>query len=144
FNMSEFELGKLQVPYFSFEREKKTWFGLSRKTVSDLLILPNEGFFYPYTYGHYFYLYTKQKIEKAAFENWIHSTFPNKYADFDYTYAGLNKGEIELMHKDDYLIITNHDFQDGFGVIGGSQILNTLIERLRRMELKAFDEEIEE
>ena len=141
YNMEESELQKKGIKFESFKREKKTWFGLSKKIVSDLLIFPQKDFFYPYQYGHYFYLFTKSEVNRNEFEGWMNSKFPEKFADFDETYAGLNKAEIKLLNENDYLIITNHDYQSEFGVIGNSQIIAKLIERLKKLNLNSFEEE---
>lgn len=140
YNMEESELTENEIEFEVLKREKKTWFGLSKEIVTDLLIYPNEEFFYPYQYGHYFYLYTKKKVNISKFEKWMHSNFPYKFGDFDDTYAGLKKEEIELMNEGDYLLITNHDYQKEFGLIGNDYVIEALIERFRRLNLKSFEE----
>ena len=141
YNMEESELEKHQIKFESLEREKKTWFGFSSKIVSDLLIHPQKGFFYPYQYGHYFYLYSKRKINILEFEAWLNSKFPYRFGDFDETHAGINKNEIELINEDDYLIITNHDYQEEFGLVGNYKIIEVLIKQLKGLNLQSFKEE---
>lgn len=140
YNMEESELEEEKIEFLSLKREKKTWFGFSKKVVSDLLILPKKEFYYPYQYGHYFYLFTKRKINKNNFENWLNLYFPERFSDFDETYAGLNKDQLELMDEDDYLVITNYDYQKEFGLIGNSKIIENLTEKLRKLNLKSFEE----
>lgn len=141
YNMEELELEEKKIEFGKLKREKKTWFGLSKEMVSDLLIYPKKDFFYPYQYGHYFYLYTKRKIEILEFETWLNSTFPYRFDDFDETHAGKNKSEIELMNNDDYLLVTNYDYQKEFGLVGNYRIIKELIEKLRMLKLKSFEEE---
>lgn len=140
YNMKESELEEKEIEYLPLEREKKVWFGFSKKMVSDLFISPKKGFFYPYQFGHYFYLFTKKKINKNDFENWLNLYFPKRFADFDKTYAGLKKEQLELMNEDDYFIITSHDSQKEFGLIGKNGLIEKLIEKLRHLNLKSFEE----
>jgi hypothetical protein len=140
YNMNESELNEKDIDFVSLEREKKIWFGLYRKKVADLLILPNDGFFYPYQFGHYLYLFTQRAVEKAEFEDWINSEFLNRFVDFDDTYAGLNKQDIQLMNENDYLIITNYDYQKEFGVIANNKVIEQLISKLKSSDINLSDD----
>lgn len=131
--MSEEELKSSGVAFFELEREKNKWLGLTKRNVSDLLIHTKNEFFYPYLYGHYLYLFTKNEISGKEFENWLDGCFPQRFADFDKTYSlGLNH-DVQLMHKDDFLLITNHDSQREFALIGNHHTVLKLIERIQRM-----------
>lgn len=138
--MEENELAESGIEFHSLEREKKTWFGLSKNKVSDLLIFPKNGFFYPYQYGHYFYVFTKHKLEGKEFEKWLNDKFPKRFSDFDETYAGFNKDQVELMNRDDFLLITNHDYQKEFGLIGESEVIEKLLMKFRQMNLESYEE----
>lgn len=139
YNMEEYELVDKEIQFFSLKREKITWFGFSRKMMTDLLIPPQKTFFYPYQYGHYFYLFTKNNIEKNDFENWLDLHFPDRFLDFDDAYAGLRKDQIELINEDDYLLITNHSYQKEFGLIGNDRILEKLTEKLLELNIESFE-----
>ncbi|EPR70426.1 hypothetical protein ADIWIN_3782 [Winogradskyella psychrotolerans RS-3] len=112
--MTEERLEKENIHFEKLKREKKTWFGFYKKTVTDLLIMPNQEFYYPYESGSYLYLFTKQKITKAEIENWLNREFPSRFGHIDERFEGFEN----LLNEEDYLIATNHDLQRQFGVIG--------------------------
>lgn len=127
YNMEPPELDAKNIKYYKLYREKKSWFGLSKKNVIDLLIKPENGFYYPYQYGNYFYLFTKHKVSPSEFEKWINDLFPNKFADFDETFStGFKKG-FKLLNIDDYILITNHDYQRDFGILANEFIIDKLL-----------------
>jgi len=134
YNMEQPELDAENIEYYKLKREKKTWFGLSKKLVTDLLIKPKNGFYYPYEYGHYFYLFTKHKINPTEFEKWINNAFPNRFADFDETYAIGFDNNFELLNADDYILITNHDYQRDFGISANEVISNKLLKILKEVD----------
>ena len=131
YNMKQSELDAENIEYYEFKREKKSWFGISKKTISDILIKPKSGFYYPYQYGNYFYLFTKHKINPTEFEKWICNSFPNRFADFDETFAFGFNNSFELLNKDDYILITNHDYQRDFGITANEQIIDKIFEILK-------------
>ena len=136
YNMEQSELDAEQIKYYELKREKKTWFGLSKKTVTDLLIQTKNKFYYPYQYGHYFYLFTKHKVNPAEFQEWINIMFPSKFADFDDTlFMGTNEN-FEFLNKDDYFLITHHDYQRDFGISANEIITNELLKILRKEEVQ--------
>lgn len=136
YNMEQSELDAEQIKYYELKREKKTWFGLSKKTVTDLLIQPKNKFYYPYQYGHYFYLFTKHKVNPTEFQEWINIMFPSKFADFDDTlFMGTNEN-FEFLNKDDYFLITHHDYQRDFGISANEIITNELLKILRKEEVQ--------
>lgn len=51
--MESSELENNQVKFKLLQGEKRTWLGLSKRTVSDLFIYPKNGFYYPYRYSPY-------------------------------------------------------------------------------------------
>ena len=136
--MEPSELEENDVKFKFLKREKKTWFGLSKKMVSDLLIYPKNGFYYPYQYGHYFYLYTKHDVKDLEFENWLNAQFPDRYGDFDETHAGINTKYVQLLNADDYLIVTNHDFQEEFGITGSININQQILKKLKDLNLSEY------
>jgi hypothetical protein len=140
YNMEPSELESNRVKFKLLQREKKIWFGLSKKMVSDLLIYPKNGFYYPYQYGHYFYLYSKHAVNELEFENWLNTQFPNRFVDFDVTHAGLNTKSIQLLNDNDYLIVTNHDCQEEFGITGSTNINQQILKKLKNLNLKDYDE----
>ena len=136
YNMEQSELDAEQIKYYELKREKKTWFGLSKKTITDLLIQPKNKFYYPYQYGHYFYLFTKHKVNPTEFQEWINIMFPCKFADFDDTlFMGTNEN-FEFLNKDDYFLITHHDYQRDFGISANEIITNELLKILRKEEVQ--------
>ena len=61
-------ISKLKENRINFEqlyRIEKTWFGFATRTVRDLLIMPNQNFYYPHKFGSYLYIFTKQLRSKA-------------------------------------------------------------------------------
>lgn len=133
--MTEEKLEYENIQFEKLYREKKTWFGLSKKTVTDLLILPNQEFYYPYEFGSYLYLFTKQKSTKIEIENWLNKEFPKRFGHIDETFSGFKN----LMNEDDYLIATNHDLQNQFGVIGNKNIVDQIITKFKNAELNEFE-----
>jgi hypothetical protein len=129
YNMGLDELDLEGIKYDKLFRTKKGWFGLTQKTVSDILIHPNKKFLYPYQYGNYFYYFTKRKIEAKQFEHWINVNFPNRFGDFD-ELLGYGYNDISLLNPEDYLVITNHDYQQEIGVSALPKITDKLIEQL--------------
>ena len=139
--MTEKELETENIRFEKLFREKKTWFGLSKKTVTDFLIMPNKDFFYPFEFGSYLYIFTKQDRNKAELENWLNREFPSRFGHIDETFVGFEK----LMDDEDYLIATNHDLQHQFGVVGKKKIIDQIItkfknENLSEFELKDYEE----
>jgi len=141
YNMSIPDLKNENVEFEILQREKKTWFGLSKKIITDFLIKPKKDFYYPYQYGHYLYIFTKKEIDKTEFENWLNKEFPNRFGDIDETFTDFDK----LLNKDDFLIATNHDYQYQFGVIGKRDLIERIIsnyktEKLKDFEIESYDE----
>jgi hypothetical protein len=130
FNMDKSELDAQKIQYFELKRKKRTWLRLAKKTEKDLLIVPKNGFFFPYQYGYYFYLFTKEEIKPVDFEKWISKFFPNRFADFDESFAIGFDNDIKLLNEDDYILITNHDYQKDFGICGNEQIINKLEKKI--------------
>ena len=130
FNMDIPELDIKDIDYDKLARKKRIWFGLGQKTVYDILIRPREGFYYPHQYGHYFYLFSKHRIDAGKFEDWLNANFPDRFGDYeDFLVNGISN-DFNLLNPEDYLLITNHDFQKQFGVAGKKEIVERLIERL--------------
>ncbi|WP_396632136.1 hypothetical protein [Maribacter sp. R86514] len=135
---------ELEIKNIKFEkllREVKTWFGLSKKTVTDFLIMPDKSFYYPYEFGSYLYIFTKKNRTKADFEKWLDKEFASRFGHIDETFAGFEN----LMNDEDYLIATNHDLQHQFGVVGNKNIIDEIIakfknENLREFELEDYEE----
>ncbi|MER2996652.1 hypothetical protein [Pontibacter populi] len=139
--MSFDELSELGVKFKLFKKERKTWFGLSKKIEQELLIYPKDGFFYPYQYGSYFYLFSREEIKESDFIRWIEEQFPKRWVDFDDTLAGLNSKTIKLLHQSDYILVTNHDYQKEFGVVGSKEVCATLTAKLRQGAFESFETE---
>ena len=139
YNMPIEELELENIGFKKLYREKKTWFGLSKKTVTDLLIEPKTGFYYPYGYGNYLYIFTKKEIKQSEFEKWLNKEFPSRFADIDETFAGFNSEFLNLMNEDDYLIATNHDYQEQFGVSGKADIIDKIISKFEKANLNEFE-----
>ena len=133
--MTEEKLVKANIQFEKLYRAKKTWFGLSEKTVTDLLILPNQEFYYPHEFGGYLYLFTKQKSTKADIENWLNKVFPSRFGNIDETFTGFEN----LMDEEDYLIATNHDLQHQFGVIGKKSKIEQIISKFKSAGLNEFE-----
>ncbi|MCC9169140.1 hypothetical protein [Pontibacter harenae] len=140
--MSLDELREQGVKFELFEKEKSTWFGLSKKVEQELLIYPKAGFFYPYQYGHYFYIYSREEIKGSEFIKWMEEQFPNRFADFDDTLAGFNSETIKLLHESDYILVTNHDYQKEFGIVASKEVCAALTTKLTQAGFDSF--EIEE
>jgi hypothetical protein len=141
YNMELDELDSEGIKYDKLTREKKTWFGLGRKSINDILIHPNRKFYYPYQYGHYFYLFTKNEVQDNQFTEWLNENFPKRFADFDELVGYGKSNELKLLNKDDYVLITNHDYQKEFGIAAESKTIDKLIERLNenfKTEIEAF------
>jgi len=133
--MTAEELKAENIRFEKLFREKKTWFGLSKKTVTDFLILPNKGFYYPYEFGSYLYIFTKQEKSKTDIENWLNKEFPSRFGDIDETFTGFEN----LMNDEDYLIATNHDLQHQFGVVGNKKIIDQIIVKFKNSNLNEFE-----
>lgn len=138
YNMTIKELELRNIRFKKLSREKKTWFGLSKKTVTDLLIEPKNEFYYPYSYGHYLYIFTKKEINQSDLEKWLNKEFSNRFADIDETFAGFNSEFLNLMNEDDYLIATNHDYQNEFGLTGNVEIIEQVVSRFNEMNLEEY------
>jgi hypothetical protein len=142
YSMTESQLNEMENKYELLKRQKKSLFGLCKKTILDLLILPKSGFYFPYKFGNYLYLFTKKLIVPADFESWINIEFPNRFEDFDKVFAGLNSDPINLLDNEDYFIITNYDYQTEFGIIGKSKTIDLILDTFRKAEIKDFEEKI--
>ncbi|PHR87938.1 MAG: hypothetical protein COA80_18470 [Leeuwenhoekiella sp.] len=139
YNMPIAALEFENIGFKKLYREKKTWFGLSKKTVTDLLIEQQNGFYYPYGYGNYLYLFTKQEIDISKFETWLNKEFPSRFGDIDETFAGFNSEYLNLINEDDYIIATNHDYQEQFGLTGKKEIIEQIISKLNEMALQEYE-----
>tara|TARA_Y100000815_G_scaffold271531_1_gene298300 strand:- start:824 stop:1414 length:591 start_codon:yes stop_codon:yes gene_type:complete len=133
------ELKEKKIPFSTFQKNKKTWFGFSSKIVHDILIKPSDGFFYPYQFGNYLYLFTKAEISEDQFINWYNHEFPNGYKDLDYTFAGFNSENLNLINEKDYLIISCHDYQEQLGFSANKSIISQIIEKLSTLKLSEFE-----
>ena len=133
--MTAEELSSQNILFEKLSREVKTWFGLSKKTVMDFLIMPNKDFYYPYEFGSYLYIFTKQDRTKADFENWLNKEFPSRFGHIDETFTGFEN----LMNDEDYLIATNHDLQHQFGVVGNKSVIDQIIARFENAKLNEFE-----
>ena len=129
------KLERESVEFERLYREKKTWFGFSKKTVTDLLISPNQEFYYPHEFGNYLYLFSKYRRTKSEIENWLDKEFPSRFGDIDETFIGLT----ELLDEEDYLIATNYDLQNQLGLIGKGDIVDIIIEKFRNENLNEFE-----
>jgi len=139
YNMDTKELDDLNIEYVTYEFQKRTWFGFGRKTVYDLLILPKDKFYYPYQFGNYFYLLTKDKISADSFINWLNNQFPNKFSDFNDYIGGDTTDSKELLNKSDIIIITLHDYQEELAITAHKVIVDELYHKIQSMELEKFD-----
>jgi len=135
------ELESENIGFKKLNREKKTWFGLSKKTVTDLLIEQQNGFYYPYGYGNYLYLFSKQKIKLTDFENWLNKEFPSRFVDINETFAGFNSEFLNLMNEDDFVIATNHDYQEQFGLTGKAKIIEQILSKFNDLNLAEYETE---
>jgi hypothetical protein len=144
YNMNTDELDKKGIIYSKILRVKKTWFGLIKKNIYDILIHPCQDFFYPYQYGHYFYLYTKKVLQVNDFKIWIDKNFVNRFADFDELVGSKKTNNLKLLNDDDYILITNHDYQTQFGIASKNKITESLVQKLTdssSIEIKRIDKE---
>ena len=98
FVMSLDEMKKRNIRFDTFEKEVSTWFGLGKKIEKELLIYPQEGFYFPYEFGSYFYLYSTKDVQRDEFIEWMDDQFPNRFADFDDTHAGINWDSVKLLN----------------------------------------------
>lgn len=137
--MSNDELKALNVKFATFDKKVKTWFGLDSKIEQDLLIYPKEGFYYPYQYGWYLYLYSKADIGSDEFINWLNEQMPYTNKDFDNSYAGLNYKTLKPLHDDDYILVTSHDYQRDFGITASKEITKKLVDRIKEADFEALD-----
>jgi|GEM_PF-5328677 len=133
--MTAEELGTENIQFEKLFREKKTWFGLSKKTVTDFLIMPNKNFYYPHEFGSYLYIFTKQDRLKVDIENWMNKEFPDRFGHIDERFIGFQ----ELMNEEDYLIATNHDLQHQFGLIATKSIVDKIITKFKNANLSEFE-----
>lgn len=133
--MTEEKLEKENIQFERLYRVEKTWFGLSKKIVTDFLIMPNQEFYYPYEFGSYLYLFTKRKRSKTDIENWLNKEFPDRFGHIDETFIGFEN----LINEQDYLIATNYDLQNQFGVIGEKGIVNSIIAEFEKRNLIEFE-----
>ncbi len=140
--MPQSELIKHEIEFDKLVRIKKTWFGFGRKTVTDILIYPQADFYYPYEFGTYTYLFSKQDYSKEQFSDWLSKQFPKGWSDLDDTYAGLNTETVEMLNAQDFLLITNHDYQTEFGIIGNKSIIENILNTFRKMDLTEYKEKI--
>lgn len=141
YNVPIEELESENIKFKKLYREKRTWFGLSKKTVTDLLIEQQNGFYYPYDYGNYLYLFSKQKIDQVDFEKWLNKEFPNRFAEIDETFAGFNSDFLNLMNDNDYIIATNHDYQEQLGLTGKMEIIEQIISKFNNLNLAEYETE---
>ncbi|OKL41125.1 hypothetical protein [Pontibacter flavimaris] len=139
--MSFDELSEQGIRFKLFEKERRTWFGLSKKVEQELLIYPKDGFFYPYQYGTYFYLFSREEIKENEFLKWMDKQFPNRWTDFDETFAGLNSDTMKFLHEPDYILVTNYDYQKEFGIVASKEICAALIARLKQAAFQSFEAE---
>ena len=135
--MSVEELKQKKISYLELNREVKTWFGLFQKKVTDLLIEPSEGFYYPHDYGYYLYIFTKHKIEKNEFEDWLNKKYLTK--DINESLTEIKSEYIDLINIDDYLLVTNHDLQQHFGICGNENIIKQIISKFNKLNLTEFE-----
>ena len=133
--MTAKELETKNIRFDKLFREEKKWFGLSKKKVIDFLILPNKNFYYPHEFGSYLYIFTKEDRTKTDFENWLNEEFPSRFGDIDETFSRFNN----LMNENDYLIATNHDLQNQFGVIGKKSIVDQIISKFKDANLNGLE-----
>jgi hypothetical protein len=126
------ELREQGLMFDLFEKEESSWLGLSKKVKHELLIYPKEGFFYPYQYGSYFYLFSREGITGGKFIKWMDKQFPKRFADFDDTFAGFNSDKINLLHESDYVLVTNYDYQKEFGVVASKELCGVLTAKLKQ------------
>ncbi len=140
YNMEDKELDELGIEYVKFEFQKSTWLGLGKKTVYDLLILPNDKFYYPYQFGNYFYLLTKEKITGEIFMNWLNNEFPNRSSDFNDYIGGETTDSKKIRNESDIIIITLHDYQEESVITANKYTIDRLFDRLKDLELAEFTE----
>lgn len=134
--MSIYNLNIQNIEFEELYRTKKnTLFGSHKDTITDLLILPKNDFFYPYEFGSYLYLFTKKQVNKADFENWLNKEFPSRFGDIDESFDGFEN----LMNEDDYVLVTNYDLQHQFGVIGNENTINLIISKFEKAGLDEFE-----
>ncbi len=141
YNMPIEELELENIGFKKLYREKKTWFGLSKKKVTDFLIEPKNEFYYPYGFGNYLYVFTKQEINHTEIEKWLNKEFPSRLTDIDETFAGLNSEVLHLLDEDDYLIATSHDYQEQFGLSGKASIIEPIISKFNELNLDEYEVE---
>lgn len=133
------ELKERYITFDTFEKEVSTWFGLGKKVEKELLIYPKDGFYYPYGFGSYFYLYSKKDIQRDEFIEWMDDQFPNRFSDFDDTHAGINWDSIKLLHQSDYILVTNNDYQNEFGITAKKEICNLLKDRFEKANFEDME-----
>ena len=84
------------------------------------------------------YIFTKKEINQSDLEKWLNKEFSNRFADIDETFAGFNSEFLNLMNEDDYLIATNHDYQNEFGLTGNVEIIEQVVSRFNEMNLEEY------
>jgi len=131
---------EMDVDFGKIRRTRKTWFGLSSKNTDDILVFPRTGFYYPYEWGTYTYIYTKNRYSTEQIDIWLKEQFPKHWVDLDCTHAGFNSETLKLIDSSDYLIVTNHDYQTEFGITGNKDTIGKLKSKFRGLDLDKYEE----
>jgi hypothetical protein len=139
--MSTSELDSQKIRYDLLPRKRKTWFGLRNIIVKDLLIHPQNCFYYPHKFGNYLFLNTTEAISTSEINNWLNDQFKNRHHELSDMYAGYNKNPICLLNSNDYLIIRSHDYQTHFGIIAHKNIIKDILDKLRESNLDDYEEQ---
>ena len=85
-------------------------------------------------------LYSKNTYSIEEIDKWLKEQFPLHWTDLDDTHAGSNSETLELIDSDDYLIVTNHDYQTEFGITGRKNIIEILKSKFKDLGLKNYEE----
>lgn len=133
--ISENELTEKKIRFDILPRTKRTWFGLSKKEVNDILIVQTNEFMYPYIYGHFVYYFSKHEIGKPEMQSWLSEITPNLFGGLDDIYSAMNNYSTKLINNDDYVIVTNHDHQNQFGISAISNILELIRVNIEGLEV---------
>ena len=142
YNMPVEDLMKDEIRFTRILREQRSWWGLYKRKVTDILIEPRIGFYYPYEFGNYLYWFTKQEaVIESELLDWLNKQFPDRSTNIDDTFAGFNSHRLQMLHEDDYLIATDHDHQQQFGVAGRNEIINAILSRFKSSDLTEFEME---
>ncbi|KAA3437645.1 hypothetical protein [Rufibacter hautae] len=72
---------------------------------------------------------------------WMEEQFPQRWADFDDALAGVNSNAIHLINDTAYILITNHDYQQEFGLIASQESCAALTAKLREAGFENFEAE---